>query len=232
MNDLLLVARQLPSAAKLLFGACLILMRTWPAQAADLVVHADAECRLLVDGKAQGTVASGQSLELQVPAGKHELKAIASAGGTKWERSITIGDSDAHQELTIHFDTGHDYWVDLTTKLMWTVADNGSGLSWRQALRYCSELSVAGYRDWALPAIDDLQGIFEPTLNQGGFHVKGPFKLTGWQWSSTPGAQKGEGWAFDFGDGGRASVAAGDSGLNRALCVRHAGEGTGEARSH
>jgi NADH:flavin oxidoreductase / NADH oxidase family len=49
---------------------------------------------------------------------------------------------------------------------------------------------------------------------------QGPIKLTGWQWSSTPGKQAGEGWALDFGDGGRPSVAAGDSGLNRALYVR------------
>jgi hypothetical protein len=224
MNVLHVATRLLRSAATLVFSMGVVLMHAWSAQAADLVVHADTDCRLLVDGKDRGTVTSGQSLELQVPAGKHELKAIASAGGSKWERSINVGDSDAHEELTIHFDSSQEYWVDLTTKLMWTVADNGSGLSWSQALRYCSELSVAGFRDWALPAIEDLQGIFEPALNQGGFHVKGPFKLTGWQWSSTPGAQKGEGWAFDFGDGGRASVAAGDSGLNRALCVRHAAE--------
>jgi hypothetical protein len=52
------------------------------------------------------------------------------------------------------------------------------------------------------------------------YRIKGPIRLTGWQWSATPGAQAGQGWAFDSGDGGRALVAAGDSGLNRALCVR------------
>jgi uncharacterized protein DUF1566 len=224
MTDLLLVTRLLRSARTLLFSICVVLMQAWSAQAADLVIHADAECRLLVDGKAQGTIASGQKLELQLLAGKHELKAIASADGSKWEKTITISDSDTREELTIHFESSHDYWIDPATRLMWTVADNGSGLSWNQALRYCSELRAAGFRDWVLPAIDDLQRVFEPALNQGGFHVKGPFKLTGWQWSSTPGSQRGEGWAFDFGDGGRASVAAGDSGLNRALCVRHAAE--------
>ena len=224
MNDLLLGTRLERSAGILLFGACMILVQAWSAQAADLAVHADAECRLLVDGKAQGTIASGQKLELQLLPGKHELKAIASVDGSKWEKTITISDSGTREELAIHFETSQDYWVDPATRLMWTVADNGSGVSWSQAIRYCSELRAAGFRDWVLPSIDDLQGIFEPALNQGGFRVKGPFKLTGWQWSSTPGSQKGEGWAFDFGDGGRASVAAGDSGLNRALCVRHAAE--------
>jgi hypothetical protein len=113
------------------------------------------------------------------------------------------------------------YWIDSDTKLMWTLADNGSGLSRSQAIRYCRELNLAGFKDWTLPSIDDLQGIFDNSQNEGTYHVRGPFKLSGWQWSNTPGTQEGEGWAFDFGDGGRASVAAGDSGLNRALCIRH-----------
>jgi hypothetical protein len=103
---------------------------------------------------------------------------------------------------------------------MWTAADNGSALSLSQAVRYCRELATAGFRDWALPSIEDLQELFDPDQNRGGYRIKAPIRLTGWQWSSTPGSQSGEGWALDFGDGGRASVAAGDSGLNRALCVR------------
>ena len=116
----------------------------------------------------------------------------------------------------------HDYWTDPATRLMWPTRDNGYGVSLRQAARYCDELKSGGFKDWSLPSIDELQGIFGNAENQGGYHVKGPIKLTGWQWSSTPGQQEGEGWALDFGDGGRASVPAGDSGLNRALCVRHA----------
>lgn len=113
------------------------------------------------------------------------------------------------------------YWIDPDTRLMWTAADNGSGLTWRQAARYCRQLTLGGFKDWSLPSIDDLQSIFGGQENQVGFRTRGPIKLTGWQWSATPGKQDGEGWAFDFGDGGRASVAAGDSGLNRALCIRH-----------
>jgi hypothetical protein len=113
------------------------------------------------------------------------------------------------------------YWVDSTTQLMWTSADNGSGVSLVQAERYCRDLKLAGFHDWSLPSIDDLQGIVGGAESQSAYRVKAPIKLTGWQWSSTAGIQEGEGWALDFGDGGRASVAAGDSGLNRALCVRH-----------
>ena len=90
------------------------------------------------------------------------------------------------------------------------------------AQRYCRELTLAGFTDWALPSVDDLQQLSETTTNENGYRIRGPIKLTGWEWSATAGTQNGEGWAFDFGDGGRASVAAGDSGLNRALCIRRA----------
>jgi hypothetical protein len=122
--------------------------------------------------------------------------------------------------LILAANTDSGFWVDNSTRLMWTAADNGAGLSWSQASRYCRELRTGGFSDWKLPAIDDLQTLFERAPSSGGYHIRGPIKLTGWQWSATPGTQKGEGWVLDFGDGGRASVAAGDSGLNRALCVR------------
>src|SRR5271170_8142631 len=104
---------------------------------------------------------------------------------------------------------------------MWTAADNGSGLSWIQAQRYCRDLTLHGFHNWTLPSIDDLQRLVGGADSQSAYRIKAPIKLTGWEWCSTPGKQDGEGWALDFGDGGRASVAAGDSGLNRALCVRH-----------
>jgi len=113
-----------------------------------------------------------------------------------------------------------DIWTDPETHLTWTAADNGSGLSWIQAQRYCRSLTLAGFKDWTLPSIDELQALVSGGTSQSTYRLKAPMKLTGWQWSSTPGVRDGEGWTLDFGDGGRASVAGGDSGLNRALCVR------------
>ena len=111
-------------------------------------------------------------------------------------------------------------WADPQTNRVWAVSDNGSGVSLSQAKRYCRNAAVGGFHDWALPAIDELQQLFDPATDHDGRHVRGPIRITGWEWSSTPGQQDGEGWVLDFGDGARASVAAGDSGLNRALCVR------------
>jgi hypothetical protein len=111
-------------------------------------------------------------------------------------------------------------WRDSATGKTWASSDNGSAVSWTQAGRYCQALTLGGFHDWTLPSIDDLQKLVAPTGNTSGFRIAAPIKLTGWAWSSSPGAEPGEAWALDFGDGARASVVMGDSGLNRALCVR------------
>ncbi len=111
-------------------------------------------------------------------------------------------------------------WTDSSTKLTWAAADNGQGVTLSQATYYCRNLTLGGFKDWELPKIEELHGIFGGEADANGHHVKGPIKLTGWAWSSSPGQESGEQWALDFGDGARASVVMGDSGLNRALCVR------------
>jgi Protein of unknown function (DUF1566) len=122
-------------------------------------------------------------------------------------------------------DDGH-VWTDPQTDRVWAVSDNGSGLSLSQANRYCRDTATGGFHDWTLPTINELQRLFDPATDRDGRHIRGPIKLTGWEWSSTPGQQEGEGWVLDFGDGARASAVAGDSGLNRALCVRRSQSGT------
>ncbi|HLH01752.1 MAG TPA: DUF1566 domain-containing protein [Bryobacteraceae bacterium] len=117
-----------------------------------------------------------------------------------------------------HTDT--PYWTDPETHLIWAAADNGSGISRLQAERFCRASTLGGFHDWRLPNIDELQSLYGGTQSENGRRVRGPITLTGWEWSPSSGEQPGEAWAFDFADGGRASVAGGDSGLNRALCVR------------
>jgi hypothetical protein len=133
----------------------------------------------------------------------HSLRILTLGGGLLWA---------AHAQST---------WTDSQTRLMWTAADNGFGVTAGQAALYCRTLTLGGFNDWSLPTIDDLHRLFGGAANASGYHIAAPIKLTGWQWSSSPGQQRGEQWALDYGDGARASVTAGDSGLNRALCVRH-----------
>lgn len=122
--------------------------------------------------------------------------------------------------LALGQSTQKETWTDPSTGLTWTASDNGAAITHAQAVFYCQNLSLNGQKNWRLPSIDELQKLFGGEANSMGHHIRGPLKLTGWQWSSTLGKEKGEAWTLDFGDGGRASAVMGDGGLNRAICVR------------
>jgi hypothetical protein len=200
----------------------LFLILTSFSHGAVLIVKTTSNCRFSVDGKKRGTLTPGRLVRIKLAIGDHKLDAVPVTGGGRWLQLISLESPKAERQVKIDLASKSDYCLDSTSGLMWTAADNGSGLSLSQAVRYCRDLRLNGFKDWELPKVEDLQSLFDGRVpaNDVGFHLRAPLKLTGWQWSETTGQQQGEGWAFDFGDGGRASVAAGDSGLNRALCVR------------
>jgi hypothetical protein len=135
-----------------------------------------------------------------------------------------------------------EYWVDPSTGLMWAGKDNGKDVSWKKAVKYCRDLRLAGYSDWRLSSIGELEGIYDKNANAPGlmgpsgkgtpakWHVKGNLFLTGNQWSSSQLADdrgKPSGYAprFDFNEG---RVFSGDEITfctnKRALCVRGSGK--------
>ena len=132
------------------------------------------------------------------------------------------------------------YWGDSSTGLVWAANDNGKDVTWDNALKYCRNLSLAGYSDWRLPSIDELQGIYDDS----GFtashpkdvvpvlagKAKGGLLLTGArEWSSNRvlddrGHSTGYAWEYDFPHGRRWKDPLGYTGNLRALCVRSSGE--------
>jgi Protein of unknown function (DUF1566) len=134
------------------------------------------------------------------------------------------------------------YWIDPSTGLMWAGKDNGKDVNWKNAVKYCRALRLAGYSDWRLATLGELEGIYDKNANAPGlmgpsgkgtastWHVKGNLFLTGNQWSSTQlGDDRGHpsGYAprFDFNEG---RVFNGDEITfytnKRALCVRGSGK--------
>jgi hypothetical protein len=133
------------------------------------------------------------------------------------------------------------YWIDPSTGLMWAGKDNGKDVSWNKAMKYCRDLRLAGYSDWRLATIGELEAVYDKHANAPGragpgtgrpftFHVKGNLFLTGNQWSSTRlvddrGHPSGYASRFDFNEG---RVFNGDElwfyTNKRALCVRGIGE--------
>ena len=118
---------------------------------------------------------------------------------------------------------------------MWTKKENDSDVNWQQAMDYCNNLQLAGYSDWRLPSIDELQGIYDKNANVGGLHIKGNLHISKAQWSSSQGNTFKEMWGFYYAAWG--SYGSADSGTRfstckacvkhfdaRALCVRRSGE--------
>jgi hypothetical protein len=147
------------------------------------------------------------------------------------------GSSDGSAETQVR-----GYWTDPSTGLMWAGKDNGKDASWKKAVKYCRDLRLAGYSDWRLATLGELEGIYDKDANAPGlmgpsgkgttatWHVKGNLFLTGNQWSSTQrmddrGHPSGYVWKFDFNDGRSFD---GDEitfySNKRALCARGSGK--------
>jgi hypothetical protein len=107
-------------------------------------------------------------------------------------------------------------------------------------MKYCRDLRLAGYSDWRLANMAELQGIYDPNANAPGrdgqrastWHVKGNLFLTGNQWSSNyrmddRGRPIGYAYYFDFNEGRPNDDPTGflyPSTFMRALCVRGSGK--------
>jgi Protein of unknown function (DUF1566) len=138
------------------------------------------------------------------------------------------------------------YWVDPSTGLMWAGKDSGKDESWKNAVKYCRDMRLAGYSNWRLATLDELEGIYDKSANAPGlarlggpatgsaftWHVKGNLFLTGNQWSSSQriddrGKPSGYVWYFDFNEGRPNDDPTGwpyPFVNRRVLCVRGSGK--------
>ena len=199
------------------------------AELPSLSVSVDPTARLSLDEKEIGLLQSGSTLHVATAPGEHVIGAQLESGGPPWRKTLIVTSAlpnSVNIPLRTHVQRAEmqksGFWNDSQTGLSWAAADSGSGVTVSQARTYCQQLAVGGFHDWRLPAIDELQTIFGGEADERGFRVIAPLKLSGWAWSGTEGNEPAENWALDLGDGARASVTAGEAGLNRALCVRAA----------
>lgn len=51
--------------------------------------------------------------------------------------------------------------TDSASGLMWAQSDNGETMNWETALAYCEAAELAGYSDWRMPNVKELQGIVD-----------------------------------------------------------------------
>jgi len=85
--------------------------------------------------------------------------------------------------------------TDNATGLMWSQDDNGEAINWENALAYAENATIAGYDDWRLPNIKELQSIADysgafPTIDTSVFNLTELTNTMGqtdypFYWSST-----------------------------------------------
>ena len=96
-------------------------------------------------------------------------------------------------------DNGNGTVTDKSTGLMWQQATAPGEYTWREALSYCENLTLAGYTDWRLPSVKELRSIvdysvYNPAINTRYF----PDTLHFYYWSSTPNAYNTYAWGIYF----------------------------------
>jgi hypothetical protein len=219
---------------------------------ATLLVKCDLACNWKLDGEAMGQIAGGRVANAKIQLGQHVVVAVTQDDRDQTQQIIKIGEGGQTVvaiELTpvrqarlraeeqardmaaeearekIAREKSSEIWTDPATGLTWAKDDSYWGKTWQQATDYCRSLRLAGYTDWRLPTIDELQGIYDPHTNVDGDHVNGNLKLTlpYSEWSSSQEYASGEAWIFDFRNGWRSSYQLNIQYTNRALCVRRSG---------
>lgn len=88
---------------------------------------------------------------------------IKAMSGARYVRAVrgntTYGIND-------FVDNGDETVTDHATGLMWSQNDNGEYLFWKEALAYAEAATIAGYDDWRLPSIKELQSIADNSVTE------------------------------------------------------------------
>lgn len=97
------------------------------------------------------------------------------------KKTPNYGDVVAEDDIFVQYAVG--VVLDKRSDLMWAQADNGVKLTIEQAKVYANEFNLAGYTDWRLPDIKELESLMvyyqrnvtEPTEDCSGNYVIHPF---------------------------------------------------------
>ena len=87
---------------------------------------------------------------------------IKAMSGSRFVRCVS-GDEYGINDF---IDNGDGTVTDNATGLMWSQDDNGEALYWEESLAYAENATIAGYDDWRLPSVKELQSIADYTATE------------------------------------------------------------------
>ena len=88
---------------------------------------------------------------------------IKAMSGARYVRAVRGNTTYGINEFV---DNGDETVTDNATGLMWSQDDNGEYLYWKEALAYAEAATIAGYDDWRLPNIKELQSIADNSVTE------------------------------------------------------------------
>src|SRR5580698_7693370 len=72
------------------------------AQNAELAIHTDLECRLLVDGESHGILKPGADLRVSLSPGAHRFEATTPDNSVRWQQTFRVSlDSTQHLDIPL-----------------------------------------------------------------------------------------------------------------------------------
>jgi hypothetical protein len=107
------------------------------------------------------TTMGGQSTMFGVNFADGRIKGYPSSSQKKYYVLYVRGNTDYGKNKFTN--NGDGTITDNATNLMWMQNDNGSAILWENALSYAENFSYAGYSDWRLPDVKELQSILDYT---------------------------------------------------------------------
>jgi hypothetical protein len=126
-------------------------------------------------------------------------------------------------------DNGDGTVTDSKTGLMWAKTDSSGDISWHDAKLYCEYIILSDYTDWRMPTIEELETLFDDSLDGYkticGHKVKATSQIElscGFVWSSE--VRSISALAYNYSRGYRYSSRMSQYRGIRALPVRNVGE--------
>ena len=128
-------------------------------------------------------------------------------------------------DLSRFVDNGDGTITDKATNLMWEKGEHNR-MSWYEGVKFCQELRLAGYDDWRLPNIKELNTILDLTYKDGWWHFKDFFPAEGLEppllhYLSSTVFEKTYAWVTNFCYGYDGYYAPKDAGFLLCRAVRY-----------